>query len=535
MSTIEGNPAALQHRTHGYVTAAAEIGRVAAELRSLGRDYDGLSEALDALRVRSSTVSTQLDRAHERYQGTAAALDNYAVALGEAHRKADAAAADRQHAAQLVGSAGSDLDQAQAHQRTLEDSGTADPVSLHHADDDVRDAVRRVAAAADAVDAAEAVIAQARHERDAAAELAIRRIDAAIDRTNDSLMDKIGAAIDDIVDFLDAVGRWIRDFLADVIDVLQRLVATVIAIVVVVALVAAALLIAAAMIAVGGFVGVVGALIAVSLAIALAVVVARIASDVGAPDPTVQPYEPPNPKRLAHRDGLDDVLMDTKEVDDLGDTDGDGKDDATVVKVVKVVAPDGTVRWRIVLPSTQEWPTPLGDGGAVNDLDSNLALMLTPALQTQYERAVLEAMRQAGVGPGDPVMLVGFSQGGILAGHLAAYNHDYNWDAVVVSGAPIDGMPIPHHTTVVSVQHHGDPVPALDLMTLDGAPKQSDHWTTIQGDAPAGGVGQKHNAANYSDTLGAHARSVGIVHPGLSAYFDAGSYGYSESYYAWAE
>ena len=73
-------------------------------------------------------------------------------------------------------------------------------------------------------------------------------------------------------------------------------------------------------------------------------------------------------------------------------------------------------------------------------------------------------MQQAGVGPNDPVMLVGFSQGGIMAGHLAAYNSDDNWDAVVVAGAPIDSMPIPSTTTVVSVQHSGDPVPRLDSM-----------------------------------------------------------------------
>lgn len=100
----------------------------------------------------------------------------------------------------------------------------------------------------------------------------------------------------------------------------------------------------------------------------------------------------------------------------------------------------------------------------MNDLDSNLALMLAPSLCSQYDRAVLAAMQQAGVGPNDPVMLVGFSQGGIMAGHLAAYNSDDNWDAVVVAGAPIDSMPIPSTTTVVSVQHSGDPVPRLDSM-----------------------------------------------------------------------
>ncbi|WP_454115311.1 hypothetical protein [Microbacterium lacticum] len=164
------------------------------------------------------------------------------------------------------------------------------------------------------------------------------------------------------------------------------------------------------------------------------------------------------PSDLAH------VLKDAGYVDSLGHHTADSADE-TVIKVTKVVDADGVARWRVALPSTQEWLSRLnGDQGAVNDLDSNLALMLTPSLRSQYEGAVLAAMQQAGVGPNDPVMLVGFSQGGIMAGHLAVYNSDDNWDAVVVAGAPIDSMPIPSTTTVVSVQHRGDPVPRLDSM-----------------------------------------------------------------------
>ncbi len=82
----------------------------------------------------------------------------------------------------------------------------------------------------------------------------------------------------------------------------------------------------------------------------------------------------------------------------------------------------------------------INDTGATNDLDSNLALMLTPELQTQYERAVMQAMQDAGIDPGpngDPVMLVGFSQGGIMAGHLAANRSSaYNFEAVMACGSP---------------------------------------------------------------------------------------------------
>ena len=217
----------------------------------------------------------------------------------------------------------------------------------------------------------------------------------------------------------------------------------------------------------------------------------------------------------------------------------------------KIIGADGTVSWRIVLPSTQDWQalapfmsdedlsrfSAMQDSGAVNDVDSNMALVLFPSLRTQYERAVLEAMDQAGVrgGPdGDPVMLVGFSQGGILAGHLAANRSDrYNFDAIVVCGAPIDNMPIPDSTRVISVQHEGDPVPTLDFFT---APPQRDNWQTITDTAPGDptDVSQIHNAAQYSITLEEHLQDLGDVHD-LDRFFDTEDSYTQTEYYAWHE
>lgn len=261
-----------------------------------------------------------------------------------------------------------------------------------------------------------------------------------------------------------------------------------------------------------------------------------------------------DPSDLAH------VLKDAAYVDTLGhdpvlNPDGSVKLDAdgnpvttaedTVIRVTKVVDADGTLRWRVALPSTQEWLSRFGDTGAVNDLDSNLALMLTPSLRSQYERAVLAAMQQAGVGANDPVMLVGFSQGGIMAGTLAAYNSDDNGDAVVVAGAPIDGMPIPSDTKVVSVQHEWDPVPMLDSVVSPvpnlGLPVHpSSNWTTIVEPSPlaAKGVEGIHNGAAYNRTL---QMSIGQVpastQDALSGYFvsDESAYGDKTTYYSWNE
>lgn len=75
------------------------------------------------------------------------------------------------------------------------------------------------------------------------------------------------------------------------------------------------------------------------------------------------------------------------------------------------------------------------------------------------ERSVRAAMDAAGVEPGDPVLVVGHSAGGIVAANLAA---DPSLDVV---GAVSFGGPVAHvptsTTPVLSVEHSEDLVPAL--------------------------------------------------------------------------
>ena len=154
-----------------------------------------------------------------------------------------------------------------------------------------------------------------------------------------------------------------------------------------------------------------------------------------------------------------------------GTTDGMGGADATVIDVKKVIGADGSVHWVVSLPSTQDWEMG-GDTGAMNDRDSNLALLMdNPAFRTAYERAVLEAMRDAGVPPGGDVVLTGFSQGGIMAANLAADgSFPYNTVGVITNGSPIDTFDIPSHIPVYSFQHAADIVPTLDGSVVGGTP-----------------------------------------------------------------
>ena len=159
-----------------------------------------------------------------------------------------------------------------------------------------------------------------------------------------------------------------------------------------------------------------------------------------------------------------------------GTTDAMGGESSTAIDIKEVVGPDGSTHWVVSLPSTQAWE--FGpSSGAMNDRDNNLALMLdNPLFRTQYERAVLDAMQQAGIPAGSDVVLTGFSQGGIMAANLAAdSSFPYNPIGVVTNGSPVDNFHVPPNVPVYAFQHATDVVPMLDgsLVGVPGLPGQS--------------------------------------------------------------
>lgn len=534
---LPGNPDALAERASTYVTSASRIDRAAADLRSLA--YSSTAKSLDAIRDKSGKVAGDLDDAYGRYYGTATALTEYAAALKSAHKRADDADSAEASAQSYSGQADTQVTALDRYVRNLEEAA-APAGTIEAAERRLTEAQGAARRYDNAASTARQDHEAARSDMEAAAQRAMALINSAIDATNEGWLDKVGDFFADIGSFLADLGTWVGEFLQDLWDELQRLVATVLAVL-------GTVLILALVYALLSLIPVIGPLIAALVVGILAgFLLGSILSDVTKPTPKPGEYDRTEAeKRTSPGEPTDlaSALKDAGYVDSLGHYSADSADE-TVIKVTKVVDADGVVRWRVALPSTQEWLSRFnGDQGAVNDLDSNLALMLTPALRSQYERAVLAAMQEAGVDPSDPVMLVGFSQGGIMAGNLAAYNSDYNWDAVVVAGAPIDSMPIPSSTTVVSVQHDGDPVPRLDsiiALGTDGYAQQRPNWTTINTPSPlaAQGVGGIHNADAYNSTL---QNEVGRVpssaQDDLNAYFtgDSDTYGYDNTYYSWQE
>lgn len=113
---------------------------------------------------------------------------------------------------------------------------------------------------------------------------------------------------------------------------------------------------------------------------------------------------------------------------------------------------------------------------------------------TAYERGILDAMAQAHIGPGEPVLLVGHSQGGMAAAALLSRGSDFAVTNVVTAGSPtaqVDGFPSGSH--VLSLEHRGDIVPLTD-----GAPNpDSREQVTVTFEDGGSGLVDRHGYPHY--------------------------------------
>ncbi len=80
-------------------------------------------------------------------------------------------------------------------------------------------------------------------------------------------------------------------------------------------------------------------------------------------------------------------------------------------------------------------------------------------------RAAMEALRIAGAQPGDPILPVGYSQGGIAATSIAV-SGAYDTRGLVTFGSPTGQIPVPDGVRAVSVEHTDDLIPALGGLPL---------------------------------------------------------------------
>ncbi len=136
------------------------------------------------------------------------------------------------------------------------------------------------------------------------------------------------------------------------------------------------------------------------------------------------------------------------------------------IEVQSFAGDDGAPRHVVYLPGTDDMTTrPWTQDDDVRDMGTNL--LLVGDAPTAYGAGVLEALAAAGVGPDEPVLLAGHSQGGLqaaqLLGQLSEHDHGYRVTHVVTAGSPVAHLgPFPAGSHVLSLEQAGDVVPLLD-------------------------------------------------------------------------
>jgi hypothetical protein len=151
----------------------------------------------------------------------------------------------------------------------------------------------------------------------------------------------------------------------------------------------------------------------------------------------------------------------TAVLENLARRNGDERHGEIDVRILTL--PDGSRRAIVDITGTKSWnPLPTSD---VTSVTTNGRALVGD--QTAYEHGVLDAMRKAGVGPADDVMLVGHSEGGMVAvttARDAAATGEFNITHIVTAGAPIALTvgTLPSTVQVLALENSKDVVPHFD-------------------------------------------------------------------------
>jgi pimeloyl-ACP methyl ester carboxylesterase len=121
--------------------------------------------------------------------------------------------------------------------------------------------------------------------------------------------------------------------------------------------------------------------------------------------------------------------------------------------------------------------------------------------------ATAAALNAAHVGPEDVVVLVGYSQGGLIASRLAE-SGTYRIGGVVTLGSPGAAVPVPDGVPVLAVEHVEDLVPALGGPAIAAASRVTVARSLYDGRPPdSTRAVPAHELAQYRSTLALADRS----------------------------
>lgn len=179
----------------------------------------------------------------------------------------------------------------------------------------------------------------------------------------------------------------------------------------------------------------------------------------------------------------------------LGEVDAAGHGKIEVVQVDN----GGHKAFIVIVPGTQPGHPP----GGSNPLDEAGIVEALGYGSEQLNAAVTSALHQAGAGKGDPVVAVGYSQGGAHAMNLSsdkAFLAEFDLKYVLTAGSPVGGITPQPGITSLHLEHRQDWVPGSDgIPNADTRDRVTvtfaDRVVTPEGREP--GLGPGHSLTNY--------------------------------------
>ncbi len=190
------------------------------------------------------------------------------------------------------------------------------------------------------------------------------------------------------------------------------------------------------------------------------------------------------------------------------------------VDVQRIEHAGGGVSWTVSVPGTQGFGLALGSSTVPMAGDVNATAYL--GLPGPPDALVLAAMDQAGIQPGDPVVLAGHSLAGMVVMRLAttpSVTDRYSVAAVVTFGAPVGHLRA-GKVPALHVRHAEDGTPSLSGVSgsRPGGPAAGEVVVVKELGEAGPDLSSAHAITTYAET----AREIEASgHPGLSAWEQA--------------
>lgn len=238
---------------------------------------------------------------------------------------------------------------------------------------------------------------------------------------------------------------------------------------------------------------------------------ATLAYDSANPEPS-RPlpagHRRPQPRRLHAPRTLTDTAAD---IDDLYWAHGYGQS----IKITAVGALDAR-RWVVSVPGTDNMSPTSTTNPA--DFEANIreALNLPSAMRVGVIRALHQAMREVGVSDhsAEPILMVGHSQGGMIATALASLpvgEYGLNVTGVLTMGSPSRRMRIRDGVTMLAIAHDQDVIPSVDGSADRSIDQRVDARRRLNRPR-SGALYYAHSSTTYTETLREIERRI-VINP----------------------